>query len=705
MMARAKSRIRRPVERVLRPHSVAILGVSPRPGTAGQAVLECLRLNRYKGAIHLVGRSPEPIGGLPCLASVDDLPEGVDLAVFTLPAAAVSDAVAACVRRKVGAAIIFAAGFAETGDRETQERVSRMARDGDLAIMGPNCQGFANHVDGLALDIFIPSRAKRIRARSQPGMALVGQSGGMLSHIRRAARARGTPITHFVSTGNEAGLDLVDFTDYLIDDPATRVIVLYAEQIRRPQRFLAVCERAREAGKRIVLLHGGRSARAQRAVQSHTGALAGDFATMRTLVEHAGVLFVDRLDDLLDVSDLMVRYPVPPTAGPGVITASGAFGALAADVAEDLGFELPAVTQETEAKLRAALPDFVVAGNPVDILITNADAVTASARALLDDPNIGSLFIFFPMDGKNGPQAFASFLAGAEGSEKPVLAAAWGDTSQLPPSVLRSARRVIFVRSPDRCLRAIGLVTAYGRRLARERRAAPPAPQAPLGRLPALGRGPQPEWLGKQVLATAGIRVPAGALARTVEEAVAIASRIGYPVALKAQAAALSHKTEAGGVILGVADEAGMHEAWARLAANIARAQPGLALDGALVEAMAARGVELMVGARRDPAWGPVLLLGLGGIWVEAIGDVRLLAPDATHAAIVDALRSLRSAKLLTGFRGAPPVDIDAVARTVPTVGRLMLSVPEIVEIDVNPLVAHPQGQGVTALDALIVTS
>lgn len=698
MMRRAS---RSPVERVLRPRSVAILGVSPRPGTSGQAALECLRLNRFKGAIHLVGRSPEPIGELPVLASVDELPEGVDLAVFTLPAAAVSEAVGACVRRKVGAAIIFAAGFAETGDRETQERVSRMAREGGLAIMGPNCQGFANHVDGLAIDIFIPARARRLTARTQPGIALVGHSGGMLSHIRRAARSRGTPITHFVSTGNEADLDLVDFTEYLIGDAATRVIVLYAEQVRRPQRFLAACRRAREAGKTVVMLHGGRSARAQRAVQSHTGALVGDYATMRTLVEQAGVLVVETLDQLLDASDLLARYPIPPTAGPGVITASGAFGALTNDVADSLGLDIPVVAPHTVEKLRAALPDFVVPCNPVDILVTNAEGITASARALLDDPNTGSLFIFFPMDGRHGPRALDSFLKGTEGSTKPVVVAPWGDTSPLPASVLSAARNVVFLRSPDRCLRLIALVTAYGRRLAKLRSA---GPTAPLAGLPALGTGPQPEWIGKQVLAAAGVRVPSGALARTAEEAVGIAARIGYPVAVKAQATALSHKTEAGGVILGVADESGLLAAWTRVAENLVRAQPGVALDGALIEAMAARGVELMVGAKRDPAWGPVLLLGLGGIWVEALGDVRLLPPDATHEAIVDALRSLRSAKLLTGFRGAPPVDLDAVARTVATVGRLVLNVPEIVEIDINPLVAHPQGQGVTALDALIVT-
>jgi succinyl-CoA synthetase beta subunit len=222
--------------------------------------------------------------------------------------------------------------------------------------------------------------------------------------------------------------------------------------------------------------------------------------------------------------------------------------------------------------------------------------------------------------------------------------------------------------------------------------------------LPALGKGSAPEWLGKQFLAAAGMPVPVGALARCEDEALAVADRVGYPVAMKAQAAALSHKTEAGGVVLGVADEAGVRGAWRMLAQNVARAQPGLVLDGVLVEAMAARGVELMVGGRRDPAWGPVLLLGLGGTWVEAMGDTRLLPPDAAHATIIEELLRLRCAKLLKGFRGSPAVDLDGIARAASLIGTLLLSLPEITEIEVNPLIAHPLGQGVTALDALIVT-
>jgi acyl-CoA synthetase (NDP forming) len=690
------------VERVLRPRSVAIVGMSSRPGSTGQIILEGLKINGFAGEIHLVGRSAEPIDGRPVLPGADALPEGVDLAVLTLPAAGVRDAVAACVRRKVRAALVFAAGFAEIGDRAAQDEVSALAREGGVAIVGPNCIGYTNNVDGLTIHLISPRRFPKV---SKPGVAFVGQSGGMLGHMQRAADGRGMPLSYVISTGNEAGLDLADFTEYLAGDAATRVIVLYAEQIRRPQAFLAACERGRAAGKPVVLMHPGHGSRARAAAQSHTGALVGDYGAMRCRVEHAGILLVDTLDELMDVTELLVYYPKPPAAGPAILTASGAYVALASDYSEKLDLEIPPLSPETEATVKELLPPFGTYGNPLDVTAAAAaDALTAVTKALLDDPNMGSLFISYPIDGKFGVKTIQNFLRGIEDSDKPVVIAALGDTWALDPQIVQAAKesRAIFSRSSDRCLRALALYTAYGRALVRPRgRAA----CAPIAGLPPLGKGSRPEWLGKKVLAAAGLRVPEGALARSLDEAVAVAARVGYPVALKAQAAALSHKTEAGGVLLGVEDEAALRRAWRTLADNVARAQPHLTLDGALVEAMAPRGLELMLGAKRDAAWGPVLLLGLGGIWLEALGDVRLVPPDASEETIVEELLRLRSAKLLTGFRGAPAVDLEAVARAAALIGRLMLTVPEMSEIDVNPLVAYARGQGVCALDALIVTA
>jgi acetate---CoA ligase (ADP-forming) len=692
------------VAKVMRPKSVAIVGISARPGSTGHNILGGLKANNFQGDIYLIGRSPEPIDGRKLLASPLDLPEGVDLAVFTLPAAGVKEAVEQCVQRKVGSAMIFAAGFAETGNADVQEEVANAARRGGLALVGPNCLGFTNNVDGLMLHMMTGTAAKRWKKGDPGGVALIGQSGGMLGHMQRSAESRGLSMTYVISTGNEAGLDLADYAEYMVEDEATKLIVCYAEQIRRPKEFMAVCERARAIKKPVLLLHPGRGELARQAAQSHTGSLVGDHGAMLANVADAGVLTVDTLDELTDLTEILVRHPEPPAEGPGVLTASGAFVGLINDMSDTIDLKFPKLENETLEKMRKLLPPFGTPNNPLDVTAGAAPGANIGlTKCLLDDPNIGSLFISYPIAGPKGLASLKEFLAGMEGTKKPVICVALGDQWPLGPEIdaLTKTAPFIFSRSSDRCLRAISHLTRYGKLLARERGDRNPAPYAGL---PKLGKGTQPEWLGKKVLAAMGVRTPAGDLAKSADEAVAVAKRIGYPVAVKAQAAALSHKTEAGGVILNIKDDAGLRAAWDTLQANVSRAQPGLKLDGALVEAMAEKGLELMVGAKRDPAWGPVLLMGLGGIWVEALGDVRLVSATATRATILEELQKLRTAKLLNGFRGQPPVDLEAVAQTVMQIGRLMLTEPSIVEVDINPLVALPKGKGVLALDALIVT-
>ncbi|MBX9824115.1 MAG: acetate--CoA ligase family protein [Xanthobacteraceae bacterium] len=694
------ARGKKAVTKFLRPKSVAIVGMSTRPGSAGQVILQSLKLNKFPGDIHLVGRSDEPIDGHPVLKSAEQLPEGVDLAVFTLPAAGVQEAVAACTKRKVGSAMIFAAGFAEVGEQQMQDQVAKTARDGGLAIIGPNCLGVTNNVDGMMLHMLYAQEALRFGKDSKPGLAFVGQSGGMLGHFQRAADARGTPLSYVISTGNEIGLESTDFIEFLADDPATSVLVVYTEQVRRPREFLEAIRRCRANGKPVVLMFPGRSTKSREAAASHTGALVGDYATMKTLVEDAGAIVVGTMDEMIDLAEILVRFPKPPAKGPGILTASGAFVGLANDMAEELGFEFPQVEPETLKRFKEILPPYGNYGNPLDVTAGFTPAsLPAATKALIDDPNIGMLFISFPIRMGVVVQGFNN---GMVHSDKPKVLVALGDTSPLGPDVMEAAKQgpAVFSRSSDRMMRAIALYTRYGRLLARQRSNAQPEP---IKGLPKIGKGTQPEWLGKKIFRAAGIGVPDGDLARSADEAVTVARRIGYPVVLKAQAAALSHKTEAGGVILNLADDGAVRAAWDTLVANVKRAAPDITLDGALVEKMSPKGVELMVGAKRDPGWGTVLLLGLGGIWVEALGDVQLLPGDAGEAEVLEALGKLRTAKLLKGFRGAPPADVEAVAKVVTAIGRLMQTVPELTEIDVNPLMVHGKGQGVTALDALIV--
>jgi acyl-CoA synthetase (NDP forming) len=698
MDATAASRI----ERLLRPRSVAIVGVSPEPGHPGGSVLANLERCRFEGPIHLVSRSRTEFNGRPCVPSIDDLPHGVDVAVLVIPQTAVIDAIAALGRRGAGGAIVFASGYAEVGDagRAEQERLAAAARAANVAVLGPNCIGMCSFPVGAALTFEF--NVERPMESVQPKIGMAAQSGAMAAIMRMAFLAKGLGVTFYISTGNEADLTIEDFLNALVDDDETEAVALFVEQIRKPQTFLDAARRARAIGKPIVLMLAGRSQRARVSARSHTGALAGDYAMMTALLRHAAVNVVDTVEELIDVTDLLARFK-PPSKGPGVITNSGAVKGFALDFCDSIGFDIPRLAPATIDALKIALPAFASLDNPVDVtaqVLRDLTIWTKTAEALLADPGIGSLCI--PMVAGSPKLAMDKVHALAptiEAHGKPAVVAVLGDDFPVPPEFLAAFREknIPVLRSTERALRALAHATAYGAALA-----AAPSPALSIDAPPLPRRGTLPEYQGKAYLAALGIPVPQGALARDVTEAKVIAQRIGYPVALKAQAAALAHKSDAGGVALDIADAGALEAAWTQMQQGVASAQPGLALDGILVEAMATKGIEMIVGARRDPEWGPVVLVGLGGIWTEALDDVRLMPADLSAERIAAEIGRLKGARLLRGLRGMPEADIAALAETVARVGALMRARPEIREIDINPLMVYPRG--VLALDALIVT-
>lgn len=689
------------IARILNPKSIALIGFSPREGTSARMLYGNIRQENFPGEVYLVGRSAGEFEGQPVLASAEELPEGVDLALMTLPASAVRSTVETLVAKGVGGGVVYASGFAEFGDdgRSEQDALAQFARDHGFALMGPNCLGFTNYVDKIGTIFITQAPLEKLPDGYTGAMAVLSQSGGLMGMITRGLRARGIKVSYCVSAGNEAVLTLADYLDFLADDPATGGVVIYAEDIRDPEGFVRAAARMRDSGKLLVMMHAGRSERGQQAAASHTGALAGDYEIMRTQVTRAGVCVVQSLEELLDTAEILARYPVPPTRGTGVVTTSGAFCAISLDALGELDLDVPALSAETLATLTDRMPSFMQPSNPLDIgTLTVADPELNhdALAAVLADDAIGSAVVAVPFTPNNNQIMLEQMTRAASPSPKPVVIGMFGDITPMDPEFRAYANDhgMIVSNSPERMMRAMAAVTRYGRALARGTAPAEPGPVA--GALPP---GSQPEWSGKQILAEAGVPVPAGGLAKTADEAVAIAARTGYPVVAKAQSADLQHKTEAGAVILGIADEAALRDAWSTLAAR-AEAAGVTALDGILVEEMVSGGVELMAGAKRHPKWGPVVMVGLGGIWVEALGDVRLIPPDLTDDDIIAELRALKSAKLLDGVRGADPVDLKAVAKAVSAVGRLMLDHPEITELDINPLLARPGG--VTALDALI---
>jgi acyl-CoA synthetase (NDP forming) len=704
------------LHRLLRPRSVAVVGASAAPGSLGASVLENLERCGFGGTVHLVNPRRREVAGRPCLASPDDLPEGVDCAVLAIPRAGVLEAAAACARRRVGSAIVFSAGFAESGEagRADQADLARLARGAGMAVLGPNCLGMVNNVDGVALTFVAAPLA---RPAGRRGVAIVSQSGAMATVLGTSLAARELGVTFSVSTGNEVACGVEDFVEYVLDDDRTALVALIVEQFRDPARFLALALRARREGKHLVLLHPGASAAARASATTHTGAMAGDHEVMRTQVSHDGVVAVDTLEELCDVTDILVRCPALPRGGTAVMAESGAFKAMALDLGEALGLPLPPFGETTTAALRAALPDFIGPSNPLDLTaqgLVDPGLYRRTLPPVLADAGCGSVLLAIILtDLATSDRKLPPILDAIEEVRpaKPVLFAGLDEGALIDPSHVRRLRElgVPFFPSHERALRALARLSRHAGEQADlaqggcDGAIASAAPAAAL--LDATGV--VPEHRSKAVLAALGIPIPAGGLAGTVDEAQAVASRVGFPVALKAQSARLPHKSEAGGVVLGIADADELAAAWARLHEQIAARAPQILrqgpLEGVLVEHMAPPGVELIAGARVDPEWGPVLLLGLGGVFAEALRDVRVLSPEAPATAIEAALRGLRGARLLSGFRGAPPADVAAAAAVIRRLGDLVLATPAIVEVDLNPIVVHPLGQGATVLDALIV--
>jgi len=695
---------RRAVERLLRPRSVAVVGASATPGALGASVLANLERLKYPGDIHLINPNRETIGSRPCLKSVEELPLGVDVAILAIPRVAVLNTVKALASRQVGAAIIFSAGFAEGGEAglADQRELALIAKAAGMMIEGPNCLGLVNYVEGIALTfVEIPV----IALGSRPGIGIVSQSGAMAAVVAVTLCSKDLGVSYSISTGNEAASGIEDYVEYLLDDPHTQVMALIVEQFRQPKRFLDLARSAQARGKSIVLLHPGRSRAARDSAATHTGAMAGDYSVMRTKVQRVGVVPADNLEEFGDILDIISRCPARPSGGSVVLAESGAFKALTLDLCEEIGLPLPVLTDESAPALRAALPVFVPVSNPVDLTaqgLVDPDLYRRALAALLPDERFGCIILaIIQTDAKTSAIKFSTIVDAVRSlaPTKPVVFAGLDEGAPVPEEYVSQLRalHVPYFPSPGRAFQAVARISGMAPHAGESKIARRRVPRMDL---PA---GTIAEYRSKELLTVWGIPFSEGRLVTTLDAALGAATDLGYPIVLKAQSGQLPHKSDAGGVLLNIADANALPAAWTRLHDNIARSRPGLALDGVLIERMSKMGLELIIGGRQDPDWGPIVLAGFGGVQAEILKDVRLLPPDMTLEEIVAELNQLKSAELLRGFRGSPALDIIAAAMIVEKVGALLIAEPRIREIDLNPVIVYPRGSGALALDALIV--
>jgi acyl-CoA synthetase (NDP forming) len=694
------------IDRLLRPKSVAVIGASDRHGALGATLLNNLVQYEFHGDIYPVNPKRDELLGLKVYHTVEELPEGVDCAVLAIPRAFVLDTVRGLAARGCGAVVIYSAGFSEAGEEGMRDQLelARIAAEHGMVIEGPNCLGSTNYVDRVPLS-FVETNMRTPPAGIR-AVGVASQSGALAAVLATMLFARDGYVSTSVSTGNEAASGVEDYVEWLIDDPATHVIAMYVESLRRPKAFIAAARRAREAGKPIVMLHPGKSNKAQESAATHTGAMAGDYALMKAKLSREGVIFAETLEELGDIATIAVTCKSLPGAAMAVLGESGALRGLAFDIAEDIGLDLIHLDDDNSPALRAILPDFVPVSNPTDITalgLSEPEIYTKVLTALLDDERIGSVVASIiqsdPITSKIKFPAITKVLE--DGTfPKPLVFAGVDEGARVPQEYIDGLRKVgiPWFPSTERAYRAIARLADLAKRDLTDR-SQPPLPVEGLDEV----SGVVPEYKAKDLLRPLGIHFPESTFAINEEEAVAAAEALGYPVVMKAQAAALGHKSDAGGVILNLKSAGEVREAFTRMYQNVAAYDHSIALDGVLVEQMGKMGTEMIVGAKHDPEWGPVVLAGFGGVTAEILKDVKLFTPDMDQAAVHAGLLDLKQAAILKGYRGSPARDVAGLAELIVQMGRIMAGNPDIREIDLNPVIIHPEGERVVALDALML--
>ncbi len=699
---------------LLNPRAIAVVGASERWGSAGRLVLDNLRHLGYQGTVYAVHPRHEQVLGYPCYPDLEALPGPVDSVAVLLGAERVLPLLETAVDIGARAAWVLASGFAEAGaqGKARQADLLRLASDTGLLLCGPNCIGIANLHDRAATYSAALGQATR-----PGGVSAVVQSGAICLGLANAARFG---LRYLISSGNEAVLDSADYIGYLAQDPHTQVIIAFLEGIRRPQKFVASAQAAARAGKPILLVKVGRSGAARRAVQAHTGSLAGADRVLDAVFRRLGIARLDTLDELIEATELFLTCPLPQGEGVGLLSLSGGQIGLAADLAQDLGLTFPPLTQAAQSGLAPLLPPYSPIANP--LAASGSGARPKSYPGCVDvvsrQENVHLLALTRDTPPGVASREVEQSLAVAEAaaraaqeSGKPVLMFSNLSTG-FQPQVQRAlaAGGVPYLQGTRETLRAIQAFVRYASfcRQTRQPTAACPSPAD----LPAWRarlqetREPLTELQVRRLLAAYGIPGPREAAAATPEQAVQAAERIGYPVALKILSPDIQHKTEVGGVRLNLPDAPSVIAAFCQVTKAARQQRPQARLRGAIIQQMIPPGgVEVILGVLRDPDFGPLLVFGAGGVLVELLQDSALRLPPLGRQDALRMIHETRAARLLQGFRGRPPADVQALASALARLSQLALDLGDLLTaLDVNPLLVLPQGQGVLALDALVET-
>ena len=698
---------REQLTRLLHPQSIAVVGASTRAGSFGERLV--FNMKHYAGRAHLVNGRYKDIGGQACFPTVLDLPEVPDCAVITAPREAVEEIVLECAKAGVGGAIIFASGYSETGkaDRiKQQERLASIAQETGLRIIGPNCIGVVNALlDSRVTFMDITPIPKPERN----AVGIISQSGALGMALAQGV-VRGLSVSHVFTSGNSCDVDMADFVNYLATDPSCGSIACVFEGMATPERLLLAAENAWAVDKPLVIFKMATGEQGAQAAMSHTGSLAGSHASYKAMFKSAGAIVVDDFEALMETAAFFAKAPPPKAPGAAVVAASGGAAIMATDRAEQNGVPMPQPMPHTTVILESRIPEFGSSRNPCDVtaqVLSDPESLGICAGALLDDPQYGVLVS--PLTYGYAPSAKRPLVYSKLAEERGKMACVvWQTEWQDGPGVVEANQcdRVALFRSMNACFSALAAWQWRADKRATGAQVVPATPSETIAATKALiaaaGGRTLTEREAKDVLGHYAVPVVGERLTQTADQAVAAADALGYPVVLKVESPDLPHKTEAGVIRLNLRTAEDVRAGYDAVMANAHKVSPPPSINGVLVQPMVPQGIEMVVGARNDPLFGPMVVVGLGGILVEVLKDTALAPAPVTPLEAEGLLRQLKGVKLLEGFRGMPAVNIGRLAQVISDVSRFAADHRDCVaELDVNPLICA--GDRITAVDALIV--
>jgi len=696
---------------VLFPKSVAIVGASSNLSKTTGRVLKHLIKHGYKGKIYPINPNYDKIAELKCYHSVLELPKSVDTAFIQIAARGVPDVLSQCVSKGIKSAIIYSANMGEAGEKgkKRQEEIKILTKKAGMRILGPNCTGFANIIENITLS---PNQGYGLEKLFKGRIGLISQSGGLTGAFLVRAATRGIGFSYIISTGNEMDLEVCDYMEFMIQDIKTDVIAIFLEGFRNIDRFYKVADKAQKRNKPIVVLKVGRTSIGSKAAASHTGVLTGSDAVYDSIFKQKNITRVETFEDLFEVASLFSKAKPPIRNHIGVVSTTGGGGTLLVDAGAQVGLKFPRPSKKSVAEAAKFLPSFAAKSNPMDVTISGVGGgFKKGLEILANDDNFDIIVGVVGTSSQFDPETGVKPIIDVnKNSKKPIVAFCTPEAKEA--AILFEENGIPSFRTPEACGRALSYLFNYGEYLEKRKKIKPTKSRSVLVKpnlgliknILSLSQKNVNEYDSKKILAEYGIPTIDEKLAINLKEAKKAAKKMGYPLVLKVMSPDIPHKSEAGVIKIGIDSDRSLIKGFDEILKNANKFNKHAKLDGVLIQKMAGKGIEVIIGMSQDKQFGPTIMFGLGGILVEVFKDVSFRVIPISKMDAKEMINETRGAILLNGFRRSEKMDVNSMISTIVRVAKLSEDFSDhIQELDINPLMVYPKGRGVEVVDALII--